>query len=63
MTSNKGIYIPIITSGPPGVVEPPPKSGCGGGGGAPASVISMYLPLLFLIGVYMIYKTKIKPIK
>lgn len=35
MTSNKGIYIPIITSGPPGVVEPPPKFGCGGGGGAP----------------------------
>ena len=44
--------------------DPPP--GDGGGGytsGAPASVISMYLPLLFLIGVYMIYKTKIKPIK
>jgi hypothetical protein len=46
--------------------DPPPPPGDGGGGytsGAPASVISMYLPLLFLIGVYMIYKTKIKPIK
>lgn len=46
--------------------DPPPPPGDGGGGttsGAPSAVISMYLPLLFLIGIYMIYKTKIKTIK
>lgn len=43
--------------------DPPPPPGDGVGGttsGAPTAVISMYLPLLFLIALYMIYKTRAK---
>jgi hypothetical protein len=43
------------------IPPPPPSDGSGGyTPGAPTAIISMYLPLLFLLGIYLIYKNKTK---
>ena len=45
---------------------PPPQPNFGGGSttpGGPDVIIGMYIPLLLVIGVYLIYRVKIKPNK
>jgi hypothetical protein len=57
------IYNLASTSGAP---PPPPQPDFGGGSttpGGPDVIIGMYIPLLLVIGVYLIYRVKIKPNK